>query len=277
MPILGARGGASSRGLGQFTGSPTAPTSPVTGYHLWLDAANAASFTYSSGSVVSQWTDRSANAFTFTTAGTTNQPSRSGTQNGKSTVLFDGSNDYLLSTAAKSTWKYLHDGTQTTVFFVVKANETSGSSNWVFSTGGFENGAKLQLDYSGSPATAAYTVQSTFPGYVMNYGITIPSGHNIYTYKVDVNNSTNSNKMTAYRNAGASQGSILVSSWSAPSTTDPYSSLYLGTGYGGSFTDGTYPEYMFSGEIAEIIVYKSLLSDSDRIANVNYLRAKWGI
>lgn len=61
----------------------------------WWDASDAASFTYSSGVVVSQWNDLSGNARHFTQATTTKQPSRNGTQNGLDTVVFDGTTDYL--------------------------------------------------------------------------------------------------------------------------------------------------------------------------------------
>jgi hypothetical protein len=275
MPILGARGGASSRGLGQFTGNPAAPTSPVAGYHLWLDADNAASFTYSSGSVVSQWTDRSANAFTFTTGGTASQPSRTGTQNSKSTLVFDGDTDYLLSTAAASTWKYLHDGTQTTIFLVMKSNETSGTGNWVMSTKHFDKGFYISIDEGN---TVEAQVAAEFPVYILNYDVPLPVGsHNVHTYKLDANNATNNNRIVNYFNSSAPTPKVLNNSWSTAFTGDPTSSLYLGTGYGGAFIGGGYPQYMFYGEIAEIIIYKSLLSDSDRIANTNYLRAKWGI
>ncbi len=278
MPIIGARGGASSIGFGQFTGA-LAPTQPVAGYHLWLDAANAASFTYSSGSVVSQWTDRSANAFTFTTAGTTNQPSRTGSQNSKSTVVFDGTNDYLKSTAAASTWKYLHDGTQTTMFIVMKSNEpypgTSGV-NWIMSTQTSGPGFNFYIDVDTSPASLKLEIDATSSAFILNVK-NLSSNYNIYTYKLDANNSTNVDKIKDYTNTTAGTYGATVTGGYSPSSSDPGSSLYLGTGYNGTFTGGSYPQYMFAGEIAEILTYKSLLSDSDRNANVSYLKSKWGI
>lgn len=278
MPILGARGGASSRGLGQFTGNPTAPTSPVTGYHLWLDASDASSFTYSSGSVVSQWMDKSGNSLAFTTAGVGNQPDRTGTQNGKSTVVFNGTTDYLKSTAAASTWKYLHDGTQTTMFIVAKSSETTGGVNWIMSTRSTGVGIDTYLAADTSPKQLKFAVEAGSSKYVLNIEDTpSPESHSIYTYKLDVNNSTTANKIINYLNTTAPTPYNIATSWTTASTADPQNSLTIGTGYNAFFVSGSYPEYMFSGEIAEIITYKSLLSDADRIANVNYLRAKWGI
>jgi hypothetical protein len=282
MPILGARGGASSRGLGQFQGNPTAPTSPVAGYHLWLDAANAGSFTYSSGTVVSQWTDRSANAFTFTTAATSNQPSRNGTQNSKSTVVFDGYDDYLKSTAAASTWKYLHDGTGATIFVVAKSKETepgTSGNNYILDTSNTDVGFGLAIEGGTTPNRIRFELfEDTTFGSLLFTRRNIPtSEHNLYVAYLDPNNATSSKKLPAYINGGTEQAPNVVVDWPGGSSSNPGSTLFLGTGYNGLFAGTEYSQYMLNGEIAEIITYQSVLSDSDRIANINYLRAKWGI
>ena len=58
-PMLGIMASAISGNL--------TPTSPVAGYKVWLDAADTATITQSGGAV-SQWLDKSANAYTFTQA-----------------------------------------------------------------------------------------------------------------------------------------------------------------------------------------------------------------
>ena len=70
------------------------------GLALWLDAADASSFTYSSGVRASQWNDKSGNGRHFTQATTGNQPSRDGTQNGQSTVVFDAARPDFMSASA---------------------------------------------------------------------------------------------------------------------------------------------------------------------------------
>ena len=62
----------------------------------WWDASDASTFTFSSGSVVSQWNDKSGNGNHLTQGTVANQPGRTGTQNGLSTVVFDGSNDLMV-------------------------------------------------------------------------------------------------------------------------------------------------------------------------------------
>jgi hypothetical protein len=73
---------------------------PVAGYEVWWDASDDASFTFSSGSTVSTWTDRSANAYVLGAwTGTTN---RNGTVNGLSTVLFTGASALQSNLAASA-------------------------------------------------------------------------------------------------------------------------------------------------------------------------------
>jgi hypothetical protein len=281
MPILGSQGGLSSRGFGQFTQTLPPPTAPVDGYHLWLDSDNAASFTYSSGSVVSQWTDRSPNALTFTTTATINQPTRNGVQNGKSTVVFDGSRNYLKSTAPASTWKYLHDGSGATVFFVIKSNEDVNPAvatvSPIISTYNSEPGMTFSIfenptDPFGSPGMSIYN--STGGAINIASGI-VNTNYNVHTFKIDLNNSNTLNKLLYYINSSLS---YFTFSTFSPTTADPAGTLCLGTFFNGFFGDaGGYPQFMFSGAIAEILTYKLVLSESDRIANVNYLEAKWGI
>jgi hypothetical protein len=66
---------------------------------LWLAGDTTGDFTFSSGSVVSQWNDKSGDARHATQATVTNQPTRSGTLNGMSTVVFDGVDNFMSWTA----------------------------------------------------------------------------------------------------------------------------------------------------------------------------------
>lgn len=76
------------RRLGQAAASGFDPSS-ISGLSLWLDADDASSFSFSSGSVISQWRDKSGNARHATNA---NSPSRSATIGGKSAVALSGVN-----------------------------------------------------------------------------------------------------------------------------------------------------------------------------------------
>ncbi len=278
MPILSSLSGASVKpyGLtqGSFNPGPVVG-SPVAGYYMWLDATHDASFTYSSGKVVSQWTDRSANALTFTTASTSNQPIRNGLQYGRPTVSFNGTNQYLKSTASATTWKFMHDGAASTIFVVAKSKTTStGSStqNWIMSTTYTTNGFEFYTNAFSNPVGLRARINGS--GFLQN-DRTLPSNsHVVYSLKLDPNNATNNDKLVQYHNSGSALPPTYVFSW-ATSTADTGTPLYLGTGYNAVLV-GT-PDYMLNGEIAEILIYKSILSDTDRNANISYLKTKWGI
>jgi hypothetical protein len=66
----------------------------ISGLKLWLDATDATTITLN-GSSVSEWRDKSGNAFHFSQGTSNNQPSYTGTINGKAAIVFDGTNDGL--------------------------------------------------------------------------------------------------------------------------------------------------------------------------------------
>ena len=61
--------------------------------NLWLDAADDTTFSFSSGTSVSHWRDKSGNNFHASQGLVASQPSRSTFQNSRKTVNFDGTND----------------------------------------------------------------------------------------------------------------------------------------------------------------------------------------
>jgi hypothetical protein len=68
----------------------------VPGMALWLDAADASSLTFSSGSNVSAWRDKSGNSQSFTVTGTPTLTSNA--QNGSSAVTFNGTSYFYNTT-----------------------------------------------------------------------------------------------------------------------------------------------------------------------------------
>jgi hypothetical protein len=278
MPLIGARGGLSNRGYGAFGGSTLpAGSPPVAGYHLWLDADDPTTFTYSSGTVVSQWRDKSANAFTFTNSTSSYRPSRNGTQNGRTTVVFDGINDSLLSTASNSTWKYFHDGvTGATIFIVARDSETGVAGSNLFSTRVDSITSGTGIDIKSSTSSSPYRVESA-----INYFNTSPSQQtynnssgyslgstNVITIVSDPANATSGSRLRSYINSGA-VSDAWYSGITSIDTGDPIATLTIG---------GTaYAPVAFGGHIMEILTYQSVLGTTDRDNTINYLKTKWGI
>jgi hypothetical protein len=255
------------------------PTSPVTGSKLWLDASDASTFSYSSGTLVSQWNDKSSNSYAFTQGTVGSQPSRSGTQNTLSTLVFDGSNDLLTSTAASSVWKFLHDGTGATVFVVAKQSYTSNfsSAGEILNTYGTiatsNIGAGVELSRYSSSTSSQYLAQvnnGVASNYVYNSLINATTGNQfaVATFNFDTNNATIANKLPGYLNSDSVNASA-APTWTTSSTANPSQTLLIGCGI-----SSINP---FKGEVAEILIYTSILSTTDRNTNINYLRNKWGI
>jgi len=284
MPLISTRGSASSRGLGFLSSeyiNNSAYGTPVAGYHVWLDAAHDGSFTYSSGSNVSQWTDRSGNAFAFTNATAANQPIRTSRLNGRKILTFDGAggstSDWLQSTAAASTWNYLHNGNGATVFIVFKNSDGTGDQNALMSTAGVSGpGFHIQTNETVTPNQITAMVQPSagVAGYLYNENRNLlnSSGYNVLTVVSDPNNATNTNKLIQYHGLDAGLGASFVYNWTT-STSNAYQTLLIGA-YSTGLTNST---YKWGGNIAEIIVYQSILSSTDRNTNINYLKSKWGI
>lgn len=82
-----------------FVADPTLEPNEIVGLKQWLIADTAASFTFSTGAVVSQWNDESGQSNHVSQATVGKQPTRvAAALNGKAVVRFDGVNDLLACT-----------------------------------------------------------------------------------------------------------------------------------------------------------------------------------
>lgn len=302
MPLITTASAASARGLG-FCKQTGPRTQPISGYELWLDSSDAATFTYSSGSVISRWIDKSPSAYFFEPSSTTYAPSRTGTQNSKSTVVFDGTDDFLISTAATSAWKFLHDGTQSTVIVVYKNTRVAtGYGNTkvpILDTTGYDF-ASIAAGYQGYtfesdewyyPALGQYYSSNSndINSGIINSGQSYParlsdspylnsSFRNTWNVSINLhapNDTSDSTRLVAYNSKATypeypSTG-INTYGWTGPNTASPAATLKIGA----IMTSSSYPT--FKGEIAEIIMYKRKLSVSEKSEMMTYLQNKWSI
>lgn len=241
--------------------------SPITpGYSLWLDASDTSTISVS-GNEVTQWTDKSSNGYTFTQGTSTNRPS-SGTRtvNSLNVIDFDGTNDFLSSTAAASTWNFLHNPTGNTVFWVFLPDTTSNYSVIAFTNegSGVNNGFTFQY-LASSPQNLYYSITSNTTVCDLSFALTTGAAA-LYTFKADPANATLADRLKYYKNNGAATGTNTSSG--TATTNNAYITLQLG-GYTG-FTH-------FNGAIGEIIAYPSILSDADREKTRDYLITKWGL
>lgn len=220
---------------------------------LWLDASDASTFTFSSGTRVSQWNDKSGNGRNFVQATSANQPDRNATQNGKSAVIMksSGGTTYYMTNSS-----YNWSSQAFTVILVNKFNTaayTTGLSR--NSAGAITLGTDpsnyISLSRIGQATTASNLVQS---------------GASVITWKSSNGVSGGSVTTTVYQNGtqGSSDLTISISGAGDKATI-------------GATQDGTTDPYGNSGYMCELRVYAAALSNSERSAIESQLITKWGL
>jgi len=260
MPILGIM--ASSK-LG-------APTSPVAGYTAWFDAADTATITVS-GSAVSQWNDKSANAYNLTQGTAANRPlSGTRTINSKNVIDFDGTNDFLIASTA-SNWTFLNNSTGSSSFIVLFSDTTS-NTGFIASTAGGSSG-NIGLDWirNGSDDLVRVFVRNSGLGGAvgsLDQGLLTDNTAVYYTMLLTPNNGTTADRAISRVNGGAEIKNNSVSN--SPNNGTPTQALVLGAADNAGSA-------AFDGTIGEVIFYNSVLSATDRALNESYLKNKWGL
>lgn len=228
-------GAVMAKPSGAFT-----PTS-ISGCQLWLDASDASSFTFSSGSVVSQWNDKSGNGRHMVQGTVANQPTRDVTINGLSAVKFTGSPKNM-RTASGSTIA------QPWMAFVVATDAGTGGAGRLLANRADVN---AQVTIGVLSTNGAVYAGTAFIGQG-----SAPSANA-------------AQQITVLANGASSQAWGNGTAGSAGNAGSQ--SLVIGT-IGSSGNDTNY----HGGNIAELIIYNSSLSSTDRQAVEAYLKAKWG-
>lgn len=211
----------------------------IRGLQLWLDAADASSVVRN-GTNVSQWTDKSGNARHATQATANNQPAYSlASRNSKNTIVFDGSNDSLLTTSFTVS--------QPHSLFVV-GRRAVGGVNQNFTDGG------------ASGRVAVYWANTDNWSMFAGTALTAPTGQSDTNWHVFAASfSTTSSSLRI-------DGTVMAS---GNAGTESYTGLRI-SGFSSTIA-------LLNGSVAEILAYSGALS-SLQISTVNkYLGAKWGI
>jgi hypothetical protein len=240
--------------LGTLASSGGGYVLPVAGASLWLDATDGSSFTYSSGTVVSQWNDVSGNGRNFSQGTLVYQPDRNATQNGLPAVTFAG--DFLANAALN--W----GASNSTLFLVGRENKTLGT--------GFQN---LFTTGTGSAGQWGYGIEDTSAGDRISI---FDIGQN-YTFFNSTASSGNADVL-AFTSAGISGTSVSANLFKngTADSLNPRTMVNTTSAAGallGSAAAGSEPYY---GTICEVVLYPSQLGTSDRNLVEAYLKAKWG-
>jgi hypothetical protein len=249
-----------TKGIARYLASFTPPTAafpdlynpfttlPVSGAALWLSAPQTSSLytdagatnVIKDGDAVYQWNDLSGNNRHATQTTLANRPTwlpPAKGRNGLGAVAFNGSQ--WLSLGYSITGNF-------TIFVVYKNNDTvngsvilgksTGSPNYLFAA----SNSRIEMNGGGSQHANDPRTNGTQWDYS--------------TFKYDGTNAT------AYSTDSSGTSTNVGSTSFTPDRIGFYSSS----------------QFSMDGNIAEIIIYPSALSDTDRLSVRNYLKTKWG-
>jgi hypothetical protein len=245
-----------------------APTAPVAGYTAWFDAADTATISLS-GSNVTQWNDKSANAYNLVQGNNSFRP-QSGTRtiNSKNVIDYNGSTDTLNASTAAN-WTFLNNSTGSTVFIMISLDVLS---NYLLLR--TQGGNNQTIGYAGSttasPCNWQHVITNGGDYFCLNRSTSTLSANTpaIFVIKSDPNASPAADKSSIFKNSGTAEKNNTTTG--SASASAPFQPLRVGDyEEGGTLApDGVY---------GEIIFYNSQLSDADISSNVTYLSNKWGI
>jgi hypothetical protein len=236
--------------LGVVAANRTAPPSPIPlpGLAAWWDADDAATFTLT-GALVEQWRDKSGAGATLNAPTAGKRPSRSGTQNGHTTVVF---NHHVVKTSAGVT-AIGFAPSYTFTLCVANKHVTNTSYNALPVT--------MTNAYKGAHFEAwnsdRFLYTDSQGGFV---GFGADAATKAWHILTDTLNGTT---LTEYLN-----GTLVKSATFAGTGPDEPQVV------GFAARDDGVTEYV--GEIAEAIVYNRVLSTVERQQVESYLKTKWG-
>ncbi len=210
------------------------------------------------GTLISNWVDKSGNGNNATQSNPVRQVpfSSNGFSTGKGTLLFDV-NDSLLTVPSNSTIN-LSTG-NFTLFSVHKPMAVGDVWHWFYEKG---DGTNTSLDYSfGIDITGKMrlSIGNNFKDDL--FGSTNISTGVAYIHSDVFNLSGTNNKMY--------QGNSTINNTSIIAGDINSNDLYIGNKLG--------QMQGYVGYIAEMLIYKKALSDSERETIMRYLSQKWGV
>lgn len=256
--------------------------------HTWIDFSDSATLfdatsggsNVTNGVGIARAEDKSGNGRHFTEGTSGNRPTwTSNVQNSLGVARFDGG-DRLTSVQAASVYGFLHKAGGSTVFAAIRFG-TTANPNEVYDYLG-NNGASINNqgvffrydDRSAVPANDRLSSgmrNSTSGGSGDNFYFSIRDNFfpanvfGVITVQLDPGNATAANKIQIAKEKGSLAGSN--ASTRNPSTLDPAFALQIGASGNNALP--------LTGDFAELVIFNSILSTSDREAMQDYLIAKW--
>jgi hypothetical protein len=242
------------------TALPFLPTN-ISGCALWLDASDTSSFSFSSGSNISQWRDKSGNG-------------RNGTASNSPVLTLNQQAGLPVVTLASASSQFfdfgntLNLGTNALTIFFVGKTPLSVNQGFIGKSSSRGLAGRWFLIYE--PAVGLYFAVDPAAAGTSNALTTFKSTAGQFAIYSASTDRTPSNYL--YTN-GRLVGSVAFSNSTNFSTTDK---LYVGA-YQDSTGLAPLAGYYYNGTIGEIIVYTGILSTAQRQQVEGYLAWKWDL
>lgn len=252
------------------SGYPSFAPNHLPGLQLWLDASDISTITESGGSV-SQWNDKSGNAYHVSQGVGANQPvTNSVFLNGLNTIDFDGSNDVLERTTDTD---LLRNVSGSTIYVMHKPDVLTAPA------GGFRavirievadpstvSRAQLSAPFTSAAGTLGSGGRTLDADSFINVNSSSQTGGNWFTH-IAVYDYANTDLFQYV--SGVLNGSN--SSFQTATTTSNTASNNLRIGSGGLANTH------FDGSMAEILVYHSAHTTQERASVLQYFKQKWNV
>lgn len=229
----------------------------ITGLFVWLKADDGV--TADGSNAVSAWTDQSGSGNNFTQTTAANKPTlTANAQNGKPSVVFDGTSDYMLTGSITfGAWS---------MFAVLSKNWTTATYSGVWRHG-----------FSSNFGRGFFTSGGAFQDWQAKDFIGVGNGY-FSSYVPRVGGSYGAIADGTYHVVSAGCGAStflrldktsIAQYGTAASPTTGTEVFAIGT------FNSVYASDFWNGGIAELLMYNSVLSASDTSRVEDYLKAKW--
>jgi hypothetical protein len=300
-PVAFRVAGVNGAGTGSYSAASSSVTpgftpASISGLQWWLDASDASTLydATSGGSLVAadgtvaRWEDKSSNGRHATQGTSGSRPTRkTAIQNSRDVLRFDGSNDSMSVPSSTATFKFLHDG-DSTVFVVLRAGaDANPNAPYLILGTGIDSGSLdgqtgYYLRYD--DRTSANAILSDSLVHVVASGgqprfagiatSALPANtFALVTVRGDPGNATIASRSQVRLNGGSAITQVTSDTNGAATlpTGNATQNMFLGA------TPGATPSWHLVGDICEVVMYDSALSDTDRASVESYLLAKWGL
>ena len=248
--------------LAYWTDAGQGLNNPVTaGLQLWLKADSITGV--ASGDAVSTWPDSSGSGRNATQSTPNKKPVFSNTGVGPASVFFDGLGELM-----EVEHEPFFNTEEFTVFCVAKSNGTGTQP--VFSsvegaTGSNNaNGFAVVMDLSNKKAIGFWNEGGATDNVTSGANTVLNNAAQIISYTMD-------------DTTGDAQANIATVFVDGNQETQKTSSVGYNPNTAGDLKIGVIGNDFFKGEICEILIYNTVLSDTDREQVEGYLSYKWGI